>query len=816
MWEANTKKMKVLKFGGTSVGSVSAIRQVGEIIRNKAEQDDVTVVVSAFSGVTNRLEVLTQTASQGNNSYKSIIDELEEQHLEVFQQLVNGANTSFIQESVSLLKEVCHGIFLLQELTEKSYSYVMSFGERVSSFILSEYLKTFVETSLFDSREFLVVDTDQGPNSIDYEVSEQKIKSITSFSKVNIFPGFIASTSEGVTTTLGRGGSDFSAALFANFLQAEDLEIWTDVSGLLTADPNLVKQAKVIEHLSYEEGMELSHFGAKVIYPPSIQPALAKGIPIHIKNTFSPEDQGTLITKEWDEDKQLIRGISSIKNVVLINLSGAGMVGIPAFSHRFFQALSAKKINVILITQASSEHSICAAVTENELKGAIKALRNEFDYEIKTKKISEIEVERDLAILALVGSNMINQVGVSGQMFHTLGRNGISIKAIAQGSSERNISAVIPQVDLKKALNVLHEGFFLSSLKTINLFVIGVGNVGKAFLSQIEQQFDFLLSKHQTKVVLVGVANSRKMHFEYSGISYGKWTESLSKGEDFLPESFVQKMVDLNMRNSIFIDITGSKDIAGLYARVLQKSISVVTPNKIAATSPMGDYKNLLATASKYNVRFLFETNVCAGLPVISTLDDLIKSGDEIHKIAAVLSGTLNYLFNNYDGTKPFVEIVKTAKELGLTEPDPRLDLFGEDVKRKILILARQSGYEMEIEEVKLESFLPQSCHEADSIEDFYKEVEKEEPHFKRLYEEASGAGKQLRVVATFSEEGLKVALEAVSSSHPFYHLEGMDNIVLFFTKRYAEQPLVVKGAGAGADVTASGIFADILKVSLN
>ncbi|MEM9326532.1 MAG: bifunctional aspartate kinase/homoserine dehydrogenase I, partial [Bacteroidota bacterium] len=679
-----------------------------------------------------------------------------------------------------------------------------------------EYFNTLVETKRFDSRDYLIVNQDVSVTAIDHERSIQRIEAIDSFAQVNVFPGFIASTTEGITTTLGRGGSDYSAALFANLFNATELEIWTDVSGLLSADPNLVKQARVIEHLSYEEAMELSHFGAKVIYPPSIQPALSKGIPILIKNTFKPDDAGTRVTQEWDEDKELIRGISSIKNVVLLNLTGAGMVGIPAFSHRFFKALSERKINVILITQASSEHSICAAIAEKEVKAAVKALEKEFDFELTTKKISQIEVEKNLSILALVGSNMRNQVGVSGQMFHVLGRNGVSVKAIAQGSSERNISAVIPQKHLRKALNILHESFFLSAMKRINLFIVGAGNVGKAFLSQLEQQFEYLQEHHHTRIALVAIANSRTMHFDTEGIAYRDWSDQLAAGAPFDPKQFVQKMVDANLRNSIFIDITASDVIASLYQEILAQSISVVTPNKLAATSDFASYEKLLRTARTSNVHFLFETNVCAGLPVISTLNDLVKSGDEIQKIQAVLSGTLNYLFNTYDGSTPFVEIIKKAKELGLTEPDPRLDLFGSDVMRKILILARQSGKQLEFSDVALDSFLPQSCHDASSIEDFYEAVAKEEQHFQSLVKVATQEGKKLRVVASFDENGAKVALEGVTEDHPFYHLEGMDNIVLFYTQRYPEQPLVVKGAGAGAAVTASGIFADILKVSLN
>ncbi len=810
--------MKVLKFGGTSVGSVNAIRQVGEIVADQSQHDQLTVVVSAFSGVTNRLEDLCEAASSGNKHYLDILKELSDQHQDVYNQLVPDGKTEFIQEQLTLLKEVCDGIFLLKEITRKSQDYVMSFGERISSFIIATFFTKHFSCALFDSRDYLIVDADTDHPEIDFQASESRIANLQGLDRVNVFPGFIAATEDGVTTTLGRGGSDFTGALLANLFDAKELQIWTDVSGIMSADPGLVRQAEVISHLSYEEAMELSHFGAKVIYPPSIQPALSKSIPILIKNTFSPEDEGTLVTKEWDQDKQLIRGISSIKNIVLINLTGAGMVGIPSFSYRFFSALASQRVNVILITQASSEHSICAAIASSELKSALKALKKEFDQEIKSARISEIEVEKDLAILALVGSNMRDQVGVSGQMFHVLGKNGVSVKAIAQGSSERNISAVIPQSNLKKALNVLHEGFFLSSLKRINLFIIGVGNVGKAFLEQIDKQYDYLLEKHHTRIVIAGVANSRKMIFDEEGLDRTHILEELAVGQPFKVTEFQKRMIQLNLRNSIFIDITGAAEVAQTYEHVLAASISVVTPNKLAATGSYANYTRLYQEARKSNVHFLIETNVCAGLPVISTLNDLIKSGDEIHEIHAVLSGTLNYLFNTYDGSQPFVSVIKKAKALGLTEPDPRLDLFGEDVKRKILILAREAGVSLEMEEVSLESFLPEACHHAGDLDTFYQEVERHEAHFQSLYEKVQKQRQKLRVVATFIAKGrtAKVSLQPINSDHPFFNLEGMDNIVLFYTSRYPEQPLVVKGAGAGAAVTASGIFADILKVSLN
>jgi aspartokinase/homoserine dehydrogenase 1 len=560
--------------------------------------------------------------------------------------------------------------------------------------------------------------------------------------------------------------------------------------------------------------MELSHFGAKVIYPPSIQPALSKGIPIRIKNTFNPKHNGTLITKEWDENKELIRGISSIKAVSLVTLSGSSMVGIPRFSSRLFKALSLAQINVILITQSSSEHSISVGIDAKDAKKALSILSDEFFELIDAKRIDPIEVENDLSILALVGSNMRNQVGVSGQMFNVLGKNGVSIKAIAQGSSERNISAVIRKQDLDKALNVLHESFFQYVTRRINLFIIGTGNVGKAFIDQLTQQFSFLKKSHQLNIKIIGVANSRKMKFDKDGIRLSKWEKALDNGDSYGEQEFLNTMYSMNLRNSIFIDITASENVASLYSEILQKSISVVTPNKIAATGSYSDYLALKACSKKFGSKFFFETNVCAGLPVISTLNDLVRSGDQVNQIDAVLSGTLVFLFNEYDGSTKFVDVIKKAKKLGYTEPDPRLDLFGSDVKRKILILIRESGYEFEYDDIELESFLPKSCLESSSLEDFYDKVEQEEDHFLNLYNKAQKENARLKVVATYKNGKGSVKLEAINPSHPFYNLDGKDNIVLFYTNRYKEQPMVIKGAGAGADVTASGIFADVLRIA--
>ncbi len=811
--------MIVLKFGGTSVGNADAIREVASILTDKVRSDQVVAVVSAVGGVTNKLQKAASLAEKGDTGYEIIASDLEKMHISLAKELIpvkfQSPLMGKIKFMINELDDLLRGIYLLKEASAKSCDFVLSIGERLSSTIIHHFLHTQIgEVSLLDPMEFIICSSDYGKGVVLMKQSEkQASKFKKELTKLNICPGFIAATEAGNLITLGRGGSDYSAALLANFWKADLLEIWTDVSGLMTADPRLVKNSRVIPHLSYEEALELSHFGAKVLYPPSIQPALEKQIQIVVRNTFRKEDPGTAITRSWD-DSETIRGISSIPDICLLNLSGSGMVGIPNFSYRLFQALSEARINVILITQASSEHSICVGIEAADAKRAMKAINTTFEFEIDLKKVNPVEIESGMAIIALVGSNMKNQVGVSGQLFSTLARNGISVKAIAQGSSERNISLVIDQQHLGKALNSVHESFFTDEKKVINLFMIGVGNVGTALITQINKQRDYLKNQHHLVLKVVGMANSKKMVFQPSGVGLTEWKKKLDSGEKFSTDKFLSKMQEMNLRNSVFLDITGSGEVAALYEGVLNHSISVVTPNKIAATSKYAQYKKLKSTARKFKSHFLFETNVCAGLPVISTLDDLIKSGDRIHRIEAVLSGTLNFLFNNYDGTKSFSEIVKIAKEGGYTEPDPRLDLSGEDVMRKILILARESGSELEMKDVKGESFVPEKCMRIDDINKFLRSLEEQEEHFQTIYGKAVKTNSKIRYVAKFDGQNASTSLEYVNESHPFYHLDGKDNIVLFYTDRYADQPLVVKGAGAGAEVTASGIFADIMKVA--
>lgn len=811
--------MLILKFGGTSVGSAENIKRVAQIIQSKSNVHDLVAVVSAVGGVTNKLEEASTLASKGEGSYEGILSQIEKQHLDIIRELIPANQQSGLIGQVKWLQneleDVSKGVFLLREITPKSRDFILSFGERISSLIIHSYLKTLFKTvNLINPQEWIKCDNSYGNGVVQMAKSRTTVeKHRVKLEKVNIIPGFIAASAQEEIITLGRGGSDYTASLIANFLQADRLEIWTDVSGLMTADPRWVQSARTIEHLSYEEALELSHFGAKVIYPPTIQPALEQNIPIQIKNTFDPEHVGTTITRSW-EDASAIRGISSIGQLVLLNLSGSGMVGIPNFSARLFKALSEVSVNVVMITQASSEHTICVGIENKDVRVAVDAIHQAFEFELQLHKVNPVEVEEDLAVVALVGSNMRHQVGIAGQMFNALGHNGISIKAIAQGSSERNITVVISQSDLKKAVNVLHESFFLTETRTVNLYIIGVGNVGQALLEQVRTQHAYLLEHYHIDLKVVALANSRKMLIKAEGIALDKWTSLLYEGSIFSLDEILQSMSDFNLRNSIFVDVTAAESVAEVYAEVLKKSISVVTPNKLAATSPYQHYKTLKHLARKFKSNFLFETNVCAGLPVISTLNDLIKSGDRIHKIEGVFSGTLNFIFNQYNGTTRFSDIVRMAKNEGYTEPDPRLDLSGEDVMRKILILTRESGVVMDIEEVDCQGFVPASCMNAPDLDAFFQSLDDHEDHFKDLLANAQKQNKSIRYVASYFNGEAKSGLQLVDSHHPFYQLEGKDNIVLFYSDRYRDQPLVIKGAGAGSAVTASGIFADIMKVA--
>lgn len=811
--------MRVLKFGGTSVANARNMKAVLEIVQQSCITGKTIVVVSALGGVTDVLLNSALLASNGDTTYEEMLQSVQLRHVDTVKELLpvtgQSAMLSWIIKTSNELQDICQGLFLLRELTPRAKDMIVSFGEYMSSKIVAEALiAAGISAAWKDSRELIVTNSEYTHAAVDFATTNKNIDEYFSASDARawVLPGFIASNPQGITTTLGRGGSDYTAAILAAGTNADVLEIWTDVSGMMTADPRMAPNAKLIPEIAYQEAMELSHFGAKVIYPPTIQPVMQKGVPTWIKNTFAPKDIGTVI-RENAAAALGIRGISSIANIALLSLEGPGMIGVPGFSSRLFQALSLEKINVILITQGSSEHSICVGIDQANAARAKQAIDHAFENEIALKKINPVNVEDNLSIVALVGDNMRNHPGISGRMFNTLGKNNVNIRAIAQGSSERNISAVIGTPDVRKTINILHEEFFETEYKQINLFVSGLGNVGKKLLRQLQQQQQYLLQHMRMQLRVVGLANSRKMAFNEQGIDLASWEEALANGEEANIVSFAQRIISMNLRNTIFADVTAHEEVANVYEMLLAKSISVVACNKIAASSPYSNYIKLKNLARDHNCLFLFETNVGAGLPVIATLNDLLHSGDIVHKIEAVLSGTLNFIFNNYNGEKPFASIVKQAQDEGYTEPDPRIDLTGTDVMRKILILARESGVQLDAEDVTCRGFLPDHCL-AGSVDDFYNAIAKEEDLFRKIYEEAKAAGKKLKFVAMYENGKAQVGLQHIADNSDFYHLYGKDNAVMFHTERYSEQPLVVKGAGAGAEVTAAGVFADIMRAA--
>nr|WP_299383446.1 bifunctional aspartate kinase/homoserine dehydrogenase I [Allomuricauda sp.] len=811
--------MKVLKFGGTSVANPENINKVKSIVQNSSK-DKLAVVVSAFGGITDVLLNTLQQASLQDEGYKTGLEQIEQRHIDVVKTLIPVQNQSTILSKVksdlNILETLLEGSFLIGEITPKLSDKVVSYGELLSSYIISEYFKAEgLNATVKDSRELIITDATYGKAVVNFESTNLNCQEYFGSSEyqVHILPGFVASSEDGTSTTLGRGGSDYTAAIVAAAVDASLLEIWTDVSGMYTANPRLVKQAKCVAHISYEEAMELSHFGAKVLYPPTIQPVLGKEIPIVIKNTFSPDDAGTLITKNTNGGGKTVRGISHVGNISLLSLEGPGMIGIPGISKRFFETLSLENISVVLITQASSEHSICVGIADEDVQQAVAAVNQAFEFEIARKKIKPVIVEKDLTIVALVGDNMKSHQGLSGKMFSTLGKNNVNIRAIAQGASERNVSAVIKKTDVKKALNSLHEEFFEENVKQLNLFVMGVGNVGSKFLAQIRQQKKYLKDELQLNIRVIGISNSRTMAFDDNGIDLNDWESILAQGEKADKEKFFDTVTELNFRNSVFVDNTASDEVANSYPNYLKNSISVVTCNKIACSSDYTFYKELKQLAKKYNAPFLFETNVGAGLPIIDTLKNLIASGDKVNKIQAVLSGSLNFVFNNFNDEVTFHDIVKQAQEEGYTEPDPTIDLSGIDVMRKILILARESGNQLDMEHIENEAFLPQESLDTNSNEAFFDSLKEHEDGFQELFKEAKDADSKLKYVAQFENGKAKVGLQKIPKGHDFYNLEGSDNIVLFFTERYPNQPMIIKGAGAGADVTASGIFADIIRI---
>lgn len=816
--------MKVLKFGGTSVGSAKNIQKVIEIVKNESLSENVTVVVSAIGGITDKLLAAANKAIEKNKNYKNDFESLRLKHVEVIDGLLSGEShettLDIVLNHLSKLEKILDGIYLINELSPKTTDKLLSFGELLSSLIIYETMKLHdLNIQLKNSQNLIVTDSNFTNAAVNFgETNENIVTYYDSNDKIiTILPGFISKSELGEITTLGRGGSDYTAAIIAAAMNASVLQIWTDVSGMFTSNPKIVKNSKPIKKLSYLEAIELSHFGAKVLYPPTVLPVLSKHIPLLIKNTLAPEDEGTLITHVVENrNPNPIKGISNINSVALLTLQGNGMVGIPGFSKRLFETLAREKINVIIATQASSEHSICVGITDKESTLAKYVIDKEFENEISLFKIDPLVVETNLSIIAIVGDQMKSHQGISGKMFSTLGRNNINIRAIAQGASERNISAIIAESDVEKALNCLHERFFESETKQINLFISGVGNVGKSLINQIEQQKKYIKSTLNVKLKVIGLSNSKKMVLDKTGINLNDWESVLNNGKKSGPIDFFEATKSLNLRNSIFVDITASDMVASSYALYLKQSIAVVACNKIACSSKIENYLELKQLSHKYNVPFLFETNVGAGLPVIDTLKHLINSGDKINTVHAVLSGSLNYIFNNFNKSTTFHDVVKQAQIEGYTEPDPRIDLSGVDVARKLLILARESGEMIDMNDIENEAFLPEECMTASSVEAFYETLKSKEVHFQKFFTSAESNQCQLKYVSEYKDGVAKVGLKEIPEGHPFYNLEGKDNIVMFYTNRYKDQPMIIKGAGAGSEVTASGLFADIIRISKN
>ena len=812
--------MKVLKFGGTSVANAESLSNVLKIVQK--QKGPAAVIVSALGGITDLLMEMLSSAQSGKQEYRKGFLEIETRHMNIIKTFVpigyQSAIISFLKKNLNDLEAQLDAIHLLEEATPKNFATISSYGEILSSRIIQEvFLYNDIDSVYQDSRNLIKTVFHDGRQVLDQESSENAITSFFNENKSTtvLLPGYIASNENGETTTLGRGGSDYSAAIIASAINAEVLEIWTDVSGMYTAHPKIVAQAKPIDKLSYYEAMELSHFGAKVIYPPTLQPIIEKNIPILIKNSFAPEDPGTIIDDTpIIENGEIVKGISHIDKVALINLEGSGMIGITGFSKRLFEALSAAKINVIMITQASSEHSICIGVREEDAMAAKKAIDEKFAFEISIKKVLPAQVEKDMVNIAVVGEKMKDHQGISGKVFSSLGANNINIRAIAQGASERNISIIIDKKNVSKAINTLHESFFEAQVKELNLFVTGVGNVGSKLLEQIDNQTDYLIENLRLKIRVIAISNSKKMVLGTDAMELSQWNTILEESETKANvDLFFEHAKKLNLRNSIFVDNTASEVIAKEYARYLNNNIGVVTCNKIAAADALNNYLNLKKISRKYGSPYLFETNVGAGLPIIDTLNNLIASGDQIIKIQAVLSGSLNFVFNNFKKGVKFHDVVLEAQQQGYTEPDPKIDLSGIDVARKILILARESGMKIELEAIENESFLPEACLNTKDNKSFFESLLQHNDHFEKMLENAEKHGAKMKYVAQLENGKAQVGIQLVKEGHDFYNLEGSDNIILFYTNRYSAQPLIVKGAGAGADVTASGIFADIIRI---
>jgi bifunctional aspartokinase / homoserine dehydrogenase 1 len=807
--------MKVLKFGGSSVGSAEIIKEVKKLVA--LQPKPCVVVVSAFKGITDQIIATSMLASIRDINYEKGIGTIQQRHTDVVNSLIPPNKKEAVYKYIEILfndfKDLLYGVYLLGDLTPKTQDHLLSFGERLSSFILTNILD---DSICVDMRNFIRTDSRFGNAQVDFTTTDKLIsEELKNVSGVIVAPGFIAANEKGDITTLGRGGSDYTAAIIAGAINAEILEIWTDVDGFMTADPRKVIKAYPINRLSYSEALELSHFGAKVIYTPTLYPAYLKNIPIKILNTFNPKAPGTYISKTSEEVSfSPIKGISSMDDIDMITIEGSGLPGVTGISRRLFTALASQNVNVILITQASSEYSISFAISPSDTEKSLIAIKEEFQVEMEYKKIIEMEVERHLSIIAIVGEKMKNTPGISAILFTSLGRNGISVIATAQGSSELNISVVIKRDQLTKALNVIHEGFFLSHYKELHLYLVGIGTVGKDLLKQISEQKKALLKEHNLKINLIGIARSKKMLIKEEGIDYLKYADDLEKnGEPTKMDTFLDKISALNLRNSVFIDCTGSEQVAGVYLKLFDKYVSVVTANKIACSSVYSNYKLLKLKAREKGVKFNYETNVGAGLPIINTINDLIRSGDHIHKFEAVLSGTLNFIFNALSKDISFSMAVKLAMEKGFSEPDPRIDLSGIDVMRKLLILSREAGYQIEEQDVIIKRFLPDTIFNG-SLDTFWEKVKTLDEGFEEKRKKLEIAGKKWRFFARFENGKASVELLEVDSTHPAFSLADSNNIILITTERYKEQPMVIRGYGAGAAVTAAGVFADIIRIA--
>ena len=810
--------MKVLKFGGTSVGSVKSILSLKRIVEKEARKQPIVVVVSALGGITDMLISTSRLAQEGKDEWKEQFEQMVDRHHKMIDTIITDTNDrEMLFNKVDSLFEQLHsiyfGVYLIHDLSKKTLDAIVSYGERLSSNIVSTLVKG---SRWMDSRDF--IKTTISPNGkiiLDTDLTNHLVKkAFADLPRVSLVPGFISSDKDsGETTNLGRGGSDYTAAIIAADLDAEILEIWTDVDGFMTADPRVIKTAYTIDELSYVEAMELCNFGAKVVYPPTIYPVRIKNIPIRVKNTFNPEAPGTIIKDKIDNDHKPIKGISSIKNTSLITVSGLAMVGVIGVNRRIFTALADNGISVFMVSQASSENSTSIGVRDEDSADAARVLNNEFAAEIEDGAMYPMHVESKLATIAIVGENMKHAAGIAGKLFGTLGRSGISVIACAQGASETNISFVVRGAELRKAMNVLHDSFFLSEYKVLNLFICGIGTVGGKLIEQIRLQYDNLKEHSRLKLNVVGVASSHNAIYSRDGIDLANYKELLKASEPSDPEKLRDTILSMNIFNAVFVDCTASKEIAALYQSLLDHNVSIVAANKIAASSSYDDYTRLKETALRRGIKFLFETNVGAGLPIIGTINDLRNSGDRILKIEAVLSGTLNYIFNKISAQCPFSETVKRAKEEGYSEPDPRIDLSGTDVVRKIVILAREAGYRVEQEDVEKHLFVPDHFFTG-SLEDFWKHLPELNADFEEKRKKLEEEGRRWRFIATMDHGKVSVALRDMTQDSPFYNLEGSNNIVLLTTERYKEYPMLIQGYGAGASVTAAGVFANIISIA--